>query len=65
MDAETFQCPNCSTEIFVEDVRGTEGAVCPQCGNSYQIEYDDLMETYHLQPQEPPQFPMDIDTDRV
>lgn len=65
MDAETFSCPNCQTPIEVSDVRNTAIAVCPQCGNGYRVEFDDMMENYRLQPEEPPEFPTEIDTDRV
>jgi Zn-finger nucleic acid-binding protein len=65
MDAETFSCPNCDTDIRIDDVRHTEAAVCPGCGHAYRLDYDDLMENYRLVPEEPLQFPMDIDTDRI
>ncbi len=65
MDAETFSCPNCGTDIVVEEVREADAAVCPQCGNAYRVEYDDLGENYELVPEEPVQYPMDIDTDRI
>jgi Zn-finger nucleic acid-binding protein len=65
MDAETFNCPNCNTEIHIAEVRDTDAAVCPNCGHGYRLDYDDIMENYRLVPEEPPQYPMDIDTDRV
>lgn len=64
MAAGTFTCPNCNTEIHVADVEESDVAVCPQCGNGYRIEYDDLREFYRLQSEEPPQRPEEIDTDR-
>lgn len=65
MDNEIFSCPNCGTDILVEDVRAADAATCSQCGHRYRLEYDDLMENYQLQPEEPPQFPADIDTERI
>lgn len=65
MDAETFLCPNCDTDIPVGDAESTGAVVCPQCGHGYRVEYDDLMESYRLIPDEPPLYPTDIDTDRV
>jgi Zn-finger nucleic acid-binding protein len=63
--AEKFACPNCRTDIRVEDVHETDEAVCPQCGNVYRVDYDDLEEKYELIPEEPVQLPTDIDTDRI
>ena len=65
MNAETFSCPNCRTPIEVDDVGNTVVAVCPQCGNGYRVEFDAMMESYRLQAEEPPEFPTEIDTDRV
>ncbi len=65
MDEETFNCPNCHTEIVVGDVRHTEAVLCPNCGHGYRLVFDDLEEVYRLIPQEPPEYPMDIDTERI
>ncbi|MBE0595764.1 MAG: hypothetical protein IH614_00680 [Desulfuromonadales bacterium] len=65
MAAETFSCPNCRTPIEASDVENTVMAVCPQCGNGYRVAFDPLVESYQLQAEEPPEFPTDIDTDRV
>ncbi len=65
MDRETFNCPNCRSEIPVEDLMRTESVICADCGNEYRVEFDDFEGIYRLVPPEPPQFPTDIDTDRV
>ncbi|MFA5515395.1 MAG: hypothetical protein WDA20_03835 [Desulfuromonadales bacterium] len=65
MDEETFSCPNCRTAIFVADVRHTDAAICSNCGHRYLLEFDDFEAVYHLVPQEPPQYPTDIDTERI
>jgi DNA-directed RNA polymerase subunit RPC12/RpoP len=65
MDSETFNCPNCRSEIPVADIRSTAAVVCAECGNEYRLEFDDFDEAYRLIPPEPPQYPTDIDTDRI
>lgn len=65
MDDETFLCPNCDTDIPEEEALISGTAVCPNCGHRYLVEYDDLMECYQLRAEEPPQYPTDIDTDRI
>jgi hypothetical protein len=65
MEAETFPCPNCDTDIPGEESLISGPAVCPNCGHRYLVEYDDLMDCYQLRADEPPQYPTDIDTDRI
>jgi len=65
MAAQTFICPNCHTEIRVADPLGSDVAICPQCRNGYRVEYDDLKEFYRLRPEEPPQRPEEIDTNKI
>lgn len=43
----------------------TPTVVCVDCGNEYQVVFDDFEGIYRLVPPEPPQFLTDIDTDRV
>ncbi len=65
MDSETFNCPNCGSDIPVADVRTTTAVVCAVCGNEYRMQFDDFEEIYRLIPPEPPEYPTDIDTDSV
>jgi DNA-directed RNA polymerase subunit M/transcription elongation factor TFIIS len=63
--SKTFSCPNCTTAIVTEDPDNTDTVQCPQCLNSYLLEYDAFEEEYRLVAEEPPQIPFREDTDRI
>jgi DNA-directed RNA polymerase subunit RPC12/RpoP len=65
MASATFSCPNCGTPIVTRDPEATLTVDCLGCGHRYLLEFDDFREEYQLLPEEPPQIPTDIDTDRI
>jgi transcription elongation factor Elf1 len=63
--SKTFSCPNCTTPIIAADPDSIDTVQCSNCLNEYMVEYDAFEEEYRLIPEEPPQVPFNVDTDRV
>ena len=58
-------CPNCDTEILVEDPRLQDIATCSNCRHGYRVEWNDVEEDYRLVAMEPREFTTEIDTEKI